>query len=171
MDWFRIETQMPQSMCSRCKKISSDYYELKLQIRFLYFRGEEEDKIKQEIKDLVENNLDMINKVEEEDGGFDIYFGTSSMESKISSLFRKYYFLEEKKSRKLVGWDFQNSKRNYRFFQSITIINLHEGDKIFVKGKKYRIDSLSNKEGITLIESGGKKRNFNFSKIREYIRF
>ena len=169
MVWFRIETELPQSQCSKCSKTSSEYYELVLQLRFLYTN--EDDQVKQDVLDYVLSKTELVNKVEEVDSGFDLYIGDSSQGGKISSEIKKRYFVEEKKSKTLVGFDFLRYKRNYKFTHNLTIINLKEGDKLSFKGDEYVIENLSNKDGLTLKEKSGRKRTLSFSKIKDYIRF
>ncbi len=161
---------MEQKMCSICKKSSSEYYELLLQIRFKYFEDAEEIK-KNIIKKLESEKIILeINKFEELKSGFDIYFKSHSMMNSIFSLFQKDYLCDEKRSKKLSGRDKLISKDIYRYTQSLTLINLKKNNIIRVKGIEYKIKSINNNKVLILLNAeNGQKSQESYSIIKDYL--
>src|SRR5690606_1097296 len=100
---FRVEFELPQEMCSNCKKSSSEYYELLTQIRFIYF--EDINIIKEAVIKKLEQFHSYVNRFEEVENGFDVYVRNHSLMSKFSSLFQREYIFVEKRSKKLIGRD------------------------------------------------------------------
>ncbi len=166
-DEIRIEIEMDQKMCSDCKKSSSEYYELLLQIRFAFFN--EYDIIKEKVINILDNERKGINRFEEIDNGFDIYYRNHSHMNKIYDLFSKRFLVDEARSKKLIGRDNLVSKDKYRYFQRITIINLKRKDMIKVKGEHYIINNIQNNDLVLQNINTGEKRNFKYSIIKEYI--
>ena len=166
-DKIHIDFSMEQQMCNSCKKSSSEYYELKLQIRFTYFNNI--DIIKEEVKDFVYNNLDGINKEEELPNGYDFYFKSLGYKNKISKLFNKKYFAEEIISKKIVGHNFLETKDIWRYTQLINIINLKVGDYITIKGEKYYIKALNKKDLVLRHFKTGAKKVVSYTISKEYI--
>jgi NMD protein affecting ribosome stability and mRNA decay len=168
-DEFKIEIEMEQKMCSDCKKSSTEYYELLLQLRFLYF--EDMSIIKNKILTEVLETFKTVNKLEERDNGFDIYFRTHGIMNKIYSMFSKYYLVDEKRSKKLIGRDQLISKDKYRYFQSIILVNLSRGDQISVKGQEYWIKAINNNKELVLINCKTfDKSVLNYSIIKDYLK-
>ena len=89
-------------------------------------------------------DFDSVNKLEELDNGFDIYFRSYGEMGKISRIFTKYFLCDEKRSKTLVGRDQLISKDKYRYFMSIHLINLEKGDKIAIKGEEFTIKAINN---------------------------
>ena len=92
VDELRVEMEMEQKMCSSCKKSSSEYYELLLQIRFIYF--EDMMNIKDKALTRILDTFNTVNRLEERDNGFDIYFRSHGEMNKIHSLFVKDYLID-----------------------------------------------------------------------------
>ncbi len=171
-DKFKIEVDMEQMMCSNCKKSSSEYYELLIQLRTKYFKNE--DEIKEEIFNLIEKhlgNLNCINKLEEVDNGFDIYFRTHGIMNKISSIFSKKYMCDEKRSKKLIGRDQLVSKDKYRYFMSLSLINIQKGDKLLIKGEEYFVKAINANSVLILNDAKtGAKRQETYSIVKDYLK-
>lgn len=167
-DLFRIEIDMEQKMCSICKKSSSEYWNLQSQIRFRFY----DDIMK--MKELVHNRLvdtfNSINKLEEVDNGFDAYFRTSGDMNKVSSLFSDFLTIE-KRSKKLMGRDQLVSKDLYRYYQSLTLININRGDKVNIKGTEYIIKAI-NKGGVLVLinQINSNKEVLKYSIIEDYLK-
>jgi NMD protein affecting ribosome stability and mRNA decay len=168
-DVIRVEFEMQQKMCSKCKKTSSEYYELKLQIRFVFYSIEELDSIKKEVFELISSNYNNINKFEEVDEGFDFFFRDSSELNKLSHLFNDKYFCEEKRSKKIVGRDFLKSKDIWRYTLLIKIINLKRGDRIYIKGKEYKIENFNKKSMVLRDIENASKKVLSYSIVKDYI--
>lgn len=166
-DVFRIEYDMEQKMCTICKKSSSEYWNLQTQIRFKYYTDVIE--IKKLIHDRLDKTFNSINKLEEIDNGFDIYFRTYSEMNKISSLFSDFLTIE-KRSKKLMGRDKLASKDLYRYYQSVTLINIKVGDRVKIKGINYYIKAI-NRGGVLILinEELGSKDSFTYSIIEDYF--
>lgn len=167
-DKIRVEFEMKQMMCNGCKKSSSEYYELKLQLRFTYF--EDVNIIREEIVNLLNKNFNTINKVEELDVGCDIYFASLGEINRISKLFNKKYFTEEKRSRKIVGYNFLESKDIWRHTILINIINLEVGDEVSIKGENYYIKAFNKNELVLRDLIYGAKKVVNYSIVKDYLK-
>jgi NMD protein affecting ribosome stability and mRNA decay len=169
-DKLRVELEMNQKMCSDCKKTSSEYYEFKLQLRFVFFNLEKLNIIKEEIFDLINNNFNTINKFEDkEEKGFNFYFRNLSQINKTSNLLNKRYFCEEKRSKKIVGRNFLISKDIWRHTLLIKIINLNRRDQILVKGEKYIIENISKKTLVLRNMEDNSKKVINYLIFKDYI--
>lgn len=168
-DRFRVEIEMEQKMSATSKKSSSEYYELLLQIRFIYF--EDVSEVKADVFNKITKGLNSINKVEEKSNGFDFYLRNHSDMSKIPSLLIKDYLLEEKRSAKLIGRDQLASKDKYRYTQSIIIINLKKGMRILLKGEEFNIKGINGNELVLTQASDGRKKVISYSMAKDYLRF
>ncbi|MDA3856131.1 MAG: NMD3-related protein [Candidatus Woesearchaeota archaeon] len=164
---MKLEFNMEQMMCSSCKKTSTEYYELKLQLRFMYFQ--DIDEVKEEALVLLNKTFDSINKVEELDGGYDIFFRSHSLINKVSSTFNNKYFIEEKRSKKIVGHNFLESKSVWRHTLLINIINLKTKDRIKIRGEIYWIKAFNKKELVLRNESDGSKYVVSYNMISDYF--
>lgn len=167
-DQIRIEFPLEQKMCINCKKNSPEYYQLKLQIRFIFFKNL--DVIKKEILELINNYFKKINKYIELENGFDIFFQNKEDITKIIKLFQKKYLCEEIKSKKIVGRDFLTMKDIWRYVLLINIINLKKGDKISIKGKEYYIKTLNNNDLILRGILKGEKKVISYSIAKNYLK-
>lgn len=168
-DSIRIEIVMEQRMCNDCKKSSTEYFELLSQIRMVYF--EDVYEIKKKIFNLFENNFEKINKIEEVSNGFDIYFRYSGEMNKVSKLLEKYYLIDEIRSKKLVGKNNLKSVDVFRYFQSITLINIEKNDKILLKGEEYYIKAINNNTELVLLDCvTGSKKMITYSIVKDYIK-
>ena len=154
-------------MCSNCKKSSTEYFELKLQLRFKYYKNI--DLIKKEVFSRLEKNFDSINRLEELDNGFDIYFRSYGEMNKISRLFNKYYLCDEKRSKKLIGRDNLVSKDKYRYFQSIILINLVKGNKVIIKGEEFVLKAINGKDMVLIKEEDGSKKVISYTIVKNYF--
>lgn len=169
IDSFRIELDMEQMMCSSCKKSSSEYFEMVLHLRYKYFN--DNMKLKEESIKILENNFNSINKIEEIENGFDVYFKDHGQMGKINNLFnKKYNVCFEKRSSKIMGKDNLTSKDLFRHFQSLTIVNINRGDKVRIKGEDYYIKAI-NKGGKLILRrlDNGAKEVMSYSIIEEYF--
>lgn len=168
-DEIRVEVDMEQKMCNGCKKSSSEYYEMELQLRFTHFEDIMEVKA---ISMSILDNFNTINKLDEINNGFNVYFRDHGQMNKVFTLFRrKFKVLIEKRSNKLMGLDKMTSKNLYRHFQSIEIINLNKRDLVEVKGEQYRIKAI-NKGGqlVLLDESNGSKKIVTYEIVKDYFK-
>jgi len=166
-DKIHIDFLMEQQMCKTCKKTSSEYYELKLQIRFTYFN--DLDTIKDSVKSTIYKNLDGINKEEELDNGFDFYFRSVGVKNKILKIFNKKYFVDETITKKIVGHNFLESKDVWRYTQLINIINLKNNDKVSVKGEDYYIKAFNKKDLVLRHLKTGAKKVVSYNISKDYI--
>ncbi len=167
-DVFRLELDMEQKMCSICKKSSSEYWNMQSQIRFRYY-DEILDIKEKAYKLLTKENLS-INKLEEVDNGFDIYFRSNSEMNKVTSLFSDFLTIE-KRSKKLMGRDQLASKDVYRYNQSITLLNIRVKDHISIKGEEYYIKAI-NKGGVLVLRGleKGEKKVVSYSMVEDYFK-
>lgn len=165
---YKVEMGISYRMCEKCKKSFSEYYELKTQIRFREFDNENE--IKKQVLKVLEKLHGEINKIDEVDGGFDVFFRKHSAMNSVGKLFG-FCLFEEKRSKKLVGRDFLVSKDKYKYSQSIVLINIKVGDKIVLKGREYEVRSINRgKELVVFDLESFKKERYLYSKIKDYLR-
>ena len=167
VDLFRIEVDIEQKMCGSCKKSSSEYYELLVQIRFKYF--EDILDLKKTIIYIIEKNLTGINKLEEINNGFDIYFRNHNSMNKVFGLFNRHYLCVDKRSKKLVGKDISTNKDLYRYTQSVTLVNLKAKDEIIVKGVNYIIKAMNKNDLVLLEKVTGRKKVLSYSIVGDYV--
>lgn len=196
-DSIRVEFEMEQQMSPQAKRFSDEYYELKLQLRFSYFSDEElHNDIMKEKRDkfgnivvdgnnrpvmikqkaimnkfakLVEKEFSGINKVEELAKGYDFFFGSLGEMGKISRYFNKYFLVESKHSKKIVGKDFLKFKDIWRHTLLINILNLEVGDKVRIKGTEYYIKAFNKKELVLREWESGAKEVVTYAKIKDYF--
>lgn len=168
-DLIRIELEMEQKTCGRCKKISSEYHELKLQIRFTFFNKELLEEKREETINLVNNNFIGINKIEELDYGYDIFFASKGIMNKVSTTFKKKYLCEEVRTKKIVGRDSLTMKDIWRHVLLINIINLKKNDNVLIKGKKYYIKALNKNDLVLRGLETGEKKVITYSIAKDYI--
>ena len=166
-DHIHMEVEMQQQMSSRTKKSGEEYYELKFQLRLTYFDDIEEKK--KYFFDLVTKQFEGINNFEEKDNGFDFYFRDLNQLNRISKYFEKYYFCENKHSKKIVGYNFLESKDIWRHTLYINILNLSSGDKVLVKGEEYYIKAFNKKDLVLRQTKTGAKKVYTFSIIKDYF--
>lgn len=162
-----MEIEMEQQMSSATKKAGEEYYELKFQLRLHYFDNIEDEKKK--FFDIVINQFEGINRFEEKDNGFDFFFREITQLSKISRYFQKYYYCEEKRSKKIVTRDSLRSKDVWRHTLLITILNFSSGDLVRIKGEEYYIKSFNKKDLVLRHAKTGAKKTFKYSIIKEYF--
>jgi len=167
IDKFKVEIDMEQDMCFICKKTSPEYYELKLQLRFSFFNNI--DDVKLECFNLINKNFDSINKMQELDNGFDFFFRSKGEMNKISTLFNKKYLVEEKRSKKIVGRNFLESKDIYRHIILINIINFKKGDILNIKGEKYTIKAINKNDLVLIHLINGSKKVISYKFIKDYL--
>ncbi len=168
-DTIHVEMELEQKMCNICKKTDSDYYELKLQIRFLYFLESEIEIIQEDILEILSKNLDNINKIEYVNTGIDLFLNSIGDRNKVSSLLRKKYFFESKISKKIVGKDFLRSCDIWRYTQLVKIINLKIGDVVELKGEQYTIKGFNNSDIILVSMKNKSKKIFSYQIIKDYL--
>ena len=166
-DNIHIEFEMEQKMCTSCRKSSNEYYELKVQIRFIYF--EDNENIINEVKDLFYKNFDTFNKQEENENGLDFYFKYKGEKTKVSRLLNKRYLIEEKSSKTIVGRNFLESIDVWRHTLLVNIINLKVGDKILIKGEEFYIKAFNKKDLVLRAVKNGSKKVISYLLIKEYL--
>lgn len=167
-DSIRLEINMEQRMCNDCKKSSTEYYELLSQVRVLYF--EDMYEIKKKIFSLFES-FNSINKIEEVSNGFDIYFRYHGEMNKVYRMLLKGFLIDEIRSKKLVGKNQLKSVDIYRYYQSITLVNIEKNDKISLKGDEYYIRAINNNSELILLNCvSGAKKMITYSIVKDYIK-
>ncbi len=167
-DSIRVEFEMEQMMCTTCKKSSSEYYELKVQARFKHYNDIES--IRDEVKEYLVSNFKGINKTEDLDSGFDLYFGNKGAMNKISTILNKRYFIDEVRTKKIVGHNFLESKDIWRHTLLVNFVNIKVKDKVSIKGEDYYIKAFNNKTIVLRSLVDGSKKVVNYSIIKEYLK-
>ena len=168
-DNIRIEIVMEQKMCNDCRKSSTEYYELLSQIRVLYFDDVYE--IKKKIFSMFESKFESVNKIEEISNGFDIYFRYHGEMNKVSKMLENKFLIDEIRSKKLVGKNNLKSVDVFRYYQSITIVNIEKGDKILLKGEEFYIKAINNNTELVLLDCiTSAKSRITYSIVKNYIK-
>ena len=168
-DSIRLEIEMEQRMCNDCRKSSTEYYELLSQIRVIYFDDIYE--IKKKIFDLFEKNFVSINKVEEISNGFDVYFRNHGEMNKVSKMLLNKFLIDEIRSKKLVGKNNLKSVDVFRYYQSITLVNIEKNDKILLKGEEFFVKAINNNSEFVLLDCvTGAKKMITYSIVKDYIK-
>ncbi len=127
------------------------------------------ESIKKDVYENIVSSFKGINKMEELEDGFDFYFANCKTMSSLSSFFSKKYFCEIKRSAKLTGVDQLRSKKTYRYFLSIVLVNLHAGDFVLYKGEKYFVKAVMKGMELVLVDEKGKKGVYRYSIIKDYL--
>lgn len=168
IDEFKIEYNMGQTLCGTCKKINPEYFEMKLQIRFRYF--EDVTKIKEEVMNLLMKNFDTINKIDEIETGYEVFFRDHGQMNKLAQLFSRRWVILEKRTAKIMGKDQLTSKDLFRHTQNITLINVGTKDIIRVKGEEYWVKAINSGDALVLrrTDNGGKKV-MSYKMIEDYF--
>ena len=167
-DGFKVEFEMKQQMCNNCKKSNPEYYELKVQLRYTFFNNIEEIKTKT-IK-IIAKNFNTINKLEELENGFDVYFRNKHELNKISSLYNKNFLIEEKRTKKIMGRDSLTMKDIWRYVLLINFINLERGDKILLKGEEYNIKAINHHDLVLRNCINGGKNVISYNLAKDYLK-
>jgi NMD protein affecting ribosome stability and mRNA decay len=167
-DILHIEIEMPQQMSGDAKKTSEEYHQLKIQFRFLYFA--DNDSIKEEVLELVKKEFPKINKFEELDNGFDLYFRYHRDSSKVYSYLAKRYFCIQELNKKVVGKDFLKGVDIYRYTQIIQIMDIRKGRKVFYAGNEYMIEEIHNKNLVMRNIEDGTKQNLPYQAMADYFK-
>lgn len=118
---------------------------------------------------LVEKQFDGINKIDELDKGFDFFFASLGSMHKVSRYFNKYYYVDDKHSKKIVGKNFLESKDIWRHTLLINVINLDIGDRVRIKGIDYYIKAFNKKEMVLRNWEDGSKEVVTYAKVRDYF--
>lgn len=171
-DVIKVEFEMEQQMSPMAKKGDSDYFEHQLQLRFRHLDLENEELVmseKEKAMKILTNNFNTINKIDELDNGFDVYFGNHSSMNKLLNLFSKDYLVEEKRSRTLTGVDQLKSINRYRYYQSIGLIYLKRGDKVMIKGIPYYIKALNKNDLVLRHLENGSKKVVSYVIVKDYL--
>ena len=125
--------------------------------------------IKDSVRALVEKNFGKVNKLEELDNGFEFYFRNNGDRNKISNLFKRQFFTEEKLSKKIVGADSLATKDIWRYTQLIKIIDCDLGDKISVKGQEFWIKALNGRDLVLRQVIDGSKKVYSHRFRSDYF--
>jgi NMD protein affecting ribosome stability and mRNA decay len=163
-----IEIEMPQKMSEYAKKTSEEYWNLEVQIRFKHFKEEVSEEYKNKVLDEMNHLAKYINKVKTNKIGFNVYFSNISVVNAISKLYKKKYFVEVKKAKKIMGKNNLTTKDLYRHFLLVNIIGIKRGDTIHIKGVEYFVKNVR-KTIIDLRDLKGNKYQFTYSKICDYL--
>ncbi len=167
VDEFKVEFEMEQRMCFSCKKSNSEYYELKVQLRYKFYDDLEE--IKSKTIKVIAKNFNTINKLEELSNGFNIFFRNKYELNKISSLFNKNYLIEEKRTKKIMGRDSLTTKDIWRYVLLINFINLEKGDLIRLKGEEFFIKSINKNDLVLINKENGSKKIVSYGIVKDYL--
>ena len=166
-DRIHVEFEMEQQLSSRTKKSGQEYYELKFQLRFEFFK--DTDYIKKKLYKAVVDNFEGINDIKEVKGGFDFFFRDVKTLNKISKYFNGKYLCYEKRSKKIVGRDHLKSKDLWRHTLLITILNIEKGDTVFLKGEYYRVKGINKKDIVLTHKEKGHKKIVSYDIVKDYL--
>ena len=162
-----VEIKMPQKMSDEAKYFDSQHFLLEMQVRFKFFEKIEDsflDKVLDEINDLSK----YVTKIKKNKDGINVLFNSFNIIEQLIKIYKKKYFIDYKKSKKIMGRDKQKSKDLYRHFLVINILNISKNQNIKIKGKEYRIVNID-RNTLFLRDEFGRKEKFLYSKIKDYI--
>jgi len=169
IDEFRIETQMADTMCSTCKRINPEYFEMKLQIRFRFF--DNIPKLKAEVMDLLIKNFKTINKIDEIGNGYEVFFRDHGQMNKLAQVFKRRWLILDKRTSKIMGKDQLTSKDLFRHTQNITLVNLNIKDIVQIKGIEYWIKAINSGDALVLRRcDNGAKKVMSYKMIENYFK-
>ncbi|MEM3059015.1 MAG: NMD3-related protein [Methanomassiliicoccales archaeon] len=146
--------RIKKGLCQRCSRIKGSYYESIIQVRTREreFPKEEMEAMLSEIETLVEKASNrsrdaFISKVEEEQGGFDVYLSSSSLGKAVSREISRIYGAEFKESPKTVGRKDGRDVRRLTYL--VRLPSYRAGDVIRHKGVLYCVQGIS-PQGVRL---------------------
>ncbi len=121
------------------------------------------------IKDRIGSLKLLINKVDEVEGGFDMYLGNLNDIHKIKRYLSRGYFAIYTHSKKIMGHNFLKTKDLYRHAMLIAIYNLKPNDVVKIKGEKYMIKSIDKQNLNVVHTTNSDKTRFHFNLIKDYL--
>lgn len=168
IDKFRIEHNMEQVLCNTCKRINPEYHEMILQLKFEFFENILE--MKEKCMDILMKNFTTINKIDETDDGYTVYFRDHGQMNKVATLFGRRWLILDKRSAKIMGQDKMTQKSLFRHTQLLTLVNLGTKDTVQIKGIEYWIKAI-NKGGTLILRrcDNGAKHQVTYKMIRPYF--
>jgi NMD protein affecting ribosome stability and mRNA decay len=168
IDKFRIEHNMEQVLCNTCKRINPEYHEMILQLKYEFFDNVLE--MKAISLKILMDNFNTINKIDEADDGYTVYFRDHGQMNKIATLFGRRWLILDKRSAKIMGQDKMTQKSLFRHTQLLTLVNLKTKDTVLIKGIEYWIKAI-NKGGTLVLRrtDNGKKHQVTYKMIKDYF--
>ena len=169
IDRFRIEHNMEQVLCNTCKRINPEYYEMVLQLKFEFF--DDIMKLKEECMKILMDNFDTINKIDEANDGYFVFFRDHGQMNKIETLFGRRWLILDKRSAKIMGQDKMTQKSLFRHTQNLTLVNLNTKDTVLIKGVEYWLKAI-NKGGTLILRrtDNGAKFQCTYKMIQDYFK-
>lgn len=163
--------EMGQTMCTSCRKTSPEYYEMKLQIRFRFFEEKDIMKLKEDCMNILTNNFPTINKIDEVDDGFEVFFRDHRQMNKAAQLFGRKWLIVDKRSSKIMGQDKMTQKSLYRHTQQIVLVNIGIKDEVMIKGVEYWIKAINKGGQLVLREiKTGDKKVISYEMVQDYFK-
>ncbi|MFT4243868.1 MAG: NMD3-related protein [Candidatus Woesearchaeota archaeon] len=121
------------------------------------------------LKYILRNVKLLINKIEDNLDGFDIYLANINDIHKLKRVINEHFFCIFTHSKKIMGRNKLKGKDLYRHSLLAAIYNLKPKDIVQIKGIKYTIKSIQ-KQYITAInEENKEKQTFHFNIIKDYL--
>ncbi|MCH8519633.1 MAG: hypothetical protein LAT82_02665 [Nanoarchaeota archaeon] len=121
------------------------------------------------LKYILRNVKLLINKIEDNEDGFDIYLANINDIHKLKRVINEHFFCMFTHSKKIMGRNKLKSKDLFRHSLLAAIYDLRTKDKVQIKGIKYTIKSIQ-KQYITVINNENKeKHTFHFHIIKDYL--
>ncbi len=143
---YHLKVPVVFTLCDRCMKFRSGYYEAILQVRSL--RGKLTEREREEIENFVteaaaslleRDPMAYISDVEHPDEGIDFYIGSLNAARKLARRLIDAYGGTVVESHKLVGFDRERGKRKYKAAISVRIPHFRKGDVLLVNGQPYLV--------------------------------
>ena len=169
IDRFRIEQNMDQIQCDTCKRINPEYYEMTLQLKFEFFDNIME--LKEECMKILMDNFTTINKIDEANDGYFVFFRDHGQMNKIATLFGRRWLILDKRSAKIMGQDKMTQKSLFRHTQNLTLVNINTKDIVQIKGIEYWIKAI-NKGGTLILRrmDDGAKHQCTYKMVKDYFK-
>lgn len=164
------KVRLDKTSCKRCGKISGGYFESIIQVRGQDrdLSSDEIDKISEEAFSISEEaqereRMSFIGEIKENDGGLDIYVGSSELAQRISRSVIQEFGGNFSKSSSLIGMD--DGQEVHRVTYSVRLPPFSVGDIIDVDGELIGVNEVGDVvKGIKLEDGDSFRRNWKYLK-------
>ncbi len=150
-----VKVNVKRVSCPSCSKAAGEYYESLVQVRAKEreIREKEKDRALKIASEIVEKDTEaFISKIEETDGGIDIYMGKNKAGEEIARKLGEYGSMSSSAS--LIGE--KEGERLYRVTYSVRLPKLTRGDIVVSNGTPFLVEEVSNNTTLRNLKTGNK---------------
>ncbi|WP_456466125.1 60S ribosomal export protein NMD3 [Methanopyrus sp.] len=162
---YHLKVPVTFTLCHRCMKYRSGFYEAILQVRS--FRGGLTESERKELEEFVTRSAEsllkrdpmaFISDVKHRDEGIDFYLGSTSAARKLARRLVDRFGGTVRESHELVGVDKDTGKRRYRTSISVRLPHLRPGDVIELEGAPYEVTGVGERCTLRRLTDGTRVR-------------